>query len=133
MNFLDAEIVRDGGRVVVRNAGVEVPLAAALAARLPLNGTAHPVVLGIRPEHLTIGPAEPASARGEVYVTEPMGREQVIDVRVGEHALQALAPASLTVRVGESIGLTFDPDKLHLFDPSSGQRLGEEHDVPHVR
>ncbi|MFN8636083.1 MAG: ABC transporter ATP-binding protein [Chloroflexota bacterium] len=124
MNFLDAELARADGQVVARNADVQVPLLAALADRLPLNGAARPVTLGIRPEHLTIGPPDQSNARGEVYVVEPMGREQVVDIRVGERSIQALAPASLSVRVGEPVGLTFDASKLHLFDPAAGERLG---------
>ena len=125
MNFLDAEVARADGQVVARSAGdVQVPLAPGLAERLPVNGAARAVALGIRPEHLTIGPTEPAHARGEVYIVEPMGREQVVDVRIGERTLQVIAPAALAVRVGEPVGLTFDATKLHLFDPAAGERLG---------
>ena len=125
MNFLDVEVARSDGRVVARGADdVLVPLAPALADRLLLNGAARSVALGIRPEHLTIGPSDTSHARGEVYVVEPMGREQVVDVRIGEHTVQVIAPASLAVRVGEPVGLTFDATKLHLFDPTAGQRLG---------
>jgi ABC-type sugar transport system ATPase subunit len=124
MNFLDAEVARADGALVARGEGVQVPLTAALGDRLALNGAARPVTLGIRPEHLTIGPLEPANARGDVYVVEPMGREQVVDVRLGERALQIIAPASLAVQVGETVGLAFDPTKLHLFDPAAGERLG---------
>ncbi len=81
-------------------------------------------MLGVRPEDLAIGPPEQGNARGEVYVVEPMGREQIVDVRVGERSLQVIAPATLTVRVGEPVGLTFDAAKLHLFDPAAGERLG---------
>ncbi len=125
MNFLDAEVARVDGQMVVRSAGnVQAPLTLALADRLPLNGSARAVTLGVRPEHLTIGPPDQSHARGEVYMVEPMGREQVIDVRVGERSLQAIAPASLSVRVGEPVGLTFDATRLHLFDPAAGERLG---------
>jgi ABC-type sugar transport system ATPase subunit len=123
MNFLDAEVARDNGQVVARSAGVQVPLAPALADRLPLNGAARPVTLGVRPEHLTIGPPDQANAQGEVYMVEPMGREQVVDVRIGERSLQVIAPAALAVRLGEPVGLTFDATKLHLFDPAAGERL----------
>jgi len=124
MNFLDAEVARADGQVVARNAEMQVPLANGLADRLSLNGAPRKVVLGIRPEHLTIGPTEPANARGDVYMVEPMGREQVVDVRIGDHSLQAIVPAAQSLRVGEPVGLAFDPTKLHLFDPAAGQRLG---------
>jgi ABC-type sugar transport system ATPase subunit len=123
MNFLEAEVARADGQVVARSDGMQVPLTDAAAERLPLNGAARPVTLGIRPEHLTIGPLEPSNARGEVYVVEPMGREQVVDVRLGDRSLQVIAPASLQVEAGESVGLAFDRSKLHLFDPAGGERL----------
>jgi ABC-type sugar transport system ATPase subunit len=125
MNFLDGEIARADGQIVARSADdVLVPLAPALAERLPLNGAALAVTLGIRPEHLTIGPPDPSHARGDVYMVEPMGREQVVDVRIGERSVQVIAPASLDVRIGEPVGLAFDAARLHLFDPAAGQRLG---------
>jgi ABC-type sugar transport system ATPase subunit len=124
MNILDAEVARADGQVVVRGAGVQVPLSVALADRLSLNGAARPVTLGIRPEHLTIGSPDEAHARGEVYVVEPMGREQIVDVRIGERSLQVIAPASQSLHLGEPVGLAFDASKLHLFDPDAGQRLG---------
>ena len=81
-------------------------------------------MLGIRPEHLAIGLPEHGNARGEVYVVEPMGREQVVDVRVGERSIQVIAPATLAVRIGEPAGLTFDATKLHLFDPGGRRAAG---------
>jgi len=123
MNFLEAEIARADGQMVARSAGMQVQLTDAVAECLSLNGAARPVTLGIRPEHLTIGPLEQANARGEVYVVEPMGREQVVDVRLGDRSIQAIAPASLQVQAGESVGLAFDAARLHLFDPAGGQRL----------
>jgi ABC-type sugar transport system ATPase subunit len=124
MNFLDAEVARTDGQVVARGPGLEVPLGAAVGQRLALNGAPRSVVLGIRPEDLTIGSPEQANARGEVYVVEPMGREQVVDIRLGDRSIQALAPSTLSVRVGEPVGLAFQTSKLHLFDSASGQRLG---------
>jgi ABC-type sugar transport system ATPase subunit len=57
-------------------------------------------------------------------MVEPMGREQVIDVRIGEHSLQVIAPVTQSLRVGEPVGLAFNASKLHLFEPASGHRLG---------
>jgi inositol-phosphate transport system ATP-binding protein len=129
MNFLDVEVTRAEGQAVARAAGVQVPLAHALAEGLSLNGASRSLVLGIRPEDLTIAPPEQGNARGEVYVVEPMGREQVVDVRVGDRSLQVIAPMALSVQVGEAVGVAFNASKVHLFDPSAGQRLGQEHDA----
>jgi ABC-type sugar transport system ATPase subunit len=124
MNFLDVEVARADGQVVAQTAGVRVPLAPNVADGLSLNGAGRSVVLGVRPEDLTIGTPDEGNARGEVYVVEPMGREQVVDVHVGERSLQVIAPAALDVKVGEAVGVAFNASKLHLFDPTAGARLG---------
>ncbi|MDP8924438.1 MAG: ABC transporter ATP-binding protein [Chloroflexota bacterium] len=148
MNFLPAELARQEGSLVARADGATLPIAPALAARLPGNGAAHPVTLGVRPEHVEVSPtngsavasgadrsarvsdvgsreatAAGAHATGEVYVVEPMGREQVVDVRLGERSLQAIAPAGLPVKIGDRVALRFDLARLHLFDPDGGDRL----------
>lgn len=46
------------------------------------------VILGVRPEHLTIAPRElPDALRGEVYAIEPLGAESLVTVRVGANAV----------------------------------------------
>jgi ABC-type sugar transport system ATPase subunit len=124
MNFFDVEVARADDEVVARGAGVHVSLPSAISGPLSLDGAGRSAVLGIRPEDVTIGPSEQANARGEVYVIEPMGREQIVDVRLGDRTIQVIASASLAVQVGEPVGVRFDASKLHLFDPAGGQRLG---------
>jgi inositol-phosphate transport system ATP-binding protein len=82
-------------------------------------------ILAIRPEHIRLtGPDEhDADIRGEVYVTEPSGREQIVAVRSGDETLSAIAPAGLRAEIGQAIGLVLDRDRLHLFDTESGSRL----------
>jgi ABC-type sugar transport system ATPase subunit len=52
-----------------------------------------------------------------------MGREQLVEVRVGERALRVIAPASVPYPIGARVGVSFDPQRLHLFDAGSGGRL----------
>jgi len=52
-----------------------------------------------------------------------MGREQIVDVQVGERRLRVIAPPGFVAKIGERVGLRFAPEQLHLFDPASGARL----------
>ncbi|MEM2455327.1 MAG: TOBE domain-containing protein, partial [Candidatus Bathyarchaeia archaeon] len=54
--------------------------------------------------------------KGEVYVTEPMGNEIIIDVTVGNEIIKVRAPAEVNVNIGDEIWLAFKMDKIHLFD-----------------
>jgi ABC-type sugar transport system ATPase subunit len=117
MNFFAADIARRNGSLVARSEGIELELPGGLRA------APQSTVVGIRPEHLAlVAPAE-GDAHGEVYVVEPMGREQIVEVRIGERRLRAIAPPGYAGRIGDNIGLRFARERLHLFDPASGARL----------
>jgi ABC-type sugar transport system ATPase subunit len=119
MNFFAANLAPRNGSLVARAEGIEVELPArARGAKPPPTAT-----IGIRPEHLAIVAPGQGEASGEVYVVEPMGREQVVDVQVGERRLRVIAPPGFVATIGERVGLRFAPEQLHLFDPASGARL----------
>jgi ABC-type sugar transport system ATPase subunit len=95
-----------------------MPLGRAAGEQLPATA-----LLGVRAENVTLSPTDDADARGEVYVTEPHGREQTVDVRVGREMVRVIAPADLRTEIGQAVGLRFHPDHVHLFHPESGSRV----------
>jgi ABC-type sugar transport system ATPase subunit len=127
MNFIAVEIVSRGATVRLVAHGLDVELPSRDAARVlqgaGANGTSPRVTLGIRPEDLALVTPEEGDVSGEVYVSEPMGREQVVDIRVNEQALRALAPASFSGQIGDRVGVRLRNDSLHLFDALSGARV----------
>lgn len=114
---------------VERSDGTARLLAPEMSMRLELkDGTATDqlpprAVLAIRPEHMRLTSAEEADIRGEVYVTEPSGREQIVAVRSGAQTLSVIAPADVRAEIGQAIGIALDRDRLHLFDTETGVRL----------
>jgi inositol-phosphate transport system ATP-binding protein len=118
MNFFAADIGARNGSVIARTEGIELELA---GFRRPAAGAQ--ATIGIRPEHLALVSPGEGDASGEVYVVEPMGREQIVEVRVGERRLRAIAPPGFAGRIGDNVGLRFARERLHLFDPASGARL----------
>jgi multiple sugar transport system ATP-binding protein len=111
MNLLDAELVTDGDRPVVRVAGGRVPVA---ADRMDGRLRSGPVVFGVRPEHVRIAvPGEAGEVTGRVTAVEYLGRENLVYVDCGGHAFAALSTASLAPQA--RVGLRFDPEAIHLF------------------
>jgi ABC-type sugar transport system ATPase subunit len=94
------------------------------AAELPIPLPQSPLVLGVRPEHLELVPADSGDLRGRVEVEERLGRETLLHV-VGDGglALRVLVPRETRVELGERVGLRARRDHLHVFDAESGQRL----------
>ena len=56
------------------------------------------VVMGIRPEDIQI--SDDGDVAGEIFVVEPLGREDLIDVRVGKHSFLLLADTEKSVSSG---------------------------------
>jgi len=124
MNLIPCGIAeRDGALAAISN-GLAVTLPPATQARLRSEGTARDLTVGIRPEHLALVAPGAGQLGGEIYVSEPLGREQIVDVRAGEHIVKVIAPSTFQGKIGEHVGLDFDPHRVHVFDSKSGERLG---------
>ncbi len=115
MNFIDGRIeVRNGGTVFVSGSGIEFPAPEADAA------AGRPVIYGIRPEHIGIGPeGMPAT----ISVLEPTGSETQIFARLGDDPIVAVVRERLLARPGEQVSLKADGARAHLFDKATGKRL----------
>jgi len=111
MNFLTGRT--SGGRVAIVGADYSV----AAGAKLDEN---REVILGIRPEHLEIA-ADGFEA--EVVVIEPTGSETQLFARLGGQEIAAVFRERHEFVPGQRIRLRPRADCLHLFDPSSGQRI----------
>jgi multiple sugar transport system ATP-binding protein len=82
------------------------------------------LLLGIRPEHLTLGLPAGKNFHGEIETVEALGNDTYISVK-----LQDLNRADLMVNVrvapdksiavGEDVWLSVATDKIHLFDPDT--------------
>ena len=93
----------------------------------------NPVVLGIRPENIEIAPpssgAERSSSsfRALVDRVEPLGAETVLHLQTGAHELACRSRRWVDQgEGGHRFQFEIDPEKAHLFDPSSGRRIMTE-------
>ncbi len=88
------------------------------------------VTIGIRPEHIQVF-SEPRDGAMEanVYVTELMGNETFVFLSVGTNRLIARAPADFRAEVESKVWLQLAKDKMHYFDPKSGESLTQRHKV----
>ncbi|NJM45860.1 MAG: ABC transporter ATP-binding protein [Alkalinema sp. RU_4_3] len=82
------------------------------------------VELGIRPEHIQVGPEGDLAV--QVTLVEPLGREILLRAVVADTLdvfLNLQVPIAQEVKVGDRLGLRFDPEQICLFDPGCGDRL----------
>jgi multiple sugar transport system ATP-binding protein len=109
--------------------GAAATLVPASAAAI---GTRDRVILGIRPEDLRLGPADPRGPalrpgevrfEGTVIIAEPLGTATQVTFRAHGHELVGMADGRLLPSGGETVAVTIDISLVHLFDPE-GARLG---------
>ncbi len=71
--------------------------------------------LGVRPEHLTIGPTSGGGVPGVVEFLEPVGSDLFVAVGVGEQRVQVRMPPEAHVVQGDAVKITFDAARGHVF------------------
>jgi ABC-type sugar transport system ATPase subunit len=74
--------------------------------------------LGIRPEDATLDGEVPA----RVVVIEPLGRETLVTLRLGEMDFKVLADQATRPTLGTEVRLGYRRDRVHLFD-QAGKRV----------
>jgi len=120
MNLIDANVVRVEGKFWLKTKDFKFALPERIAYRLEKNLQDSEVKLGIRPEDIRI---ESDGIGAEIYVVEPLGREVLVSLKVGEQIFKVLASKSFDYRMGDKVGLKLDTDKLHLFDRKTEKSL----------
>jgi len=81
------------------------------------------VFLGIRPEHVSISLQESNNLiPGIIYVTEPLGREVLLNIKVGNALLKCIVPQAMKLSSGDRVWINFDLNYCHFFD-KAGNRI----------
>lgn len=130
MNFIEATLKEKGEDVFVTIANHDVKLSADKAARLKKKGykDGQEVTVGIRPEDLGDAPEMLAkfadsTVEGHVDVYEMLGSTSNLYVNVNGQQITATVEPDTPVRVGDTIKLAFDNNKIHIFDKDSQENV----------
>lgn len=86
------------------------------------------LLMGIRPEHLTLGLPATKNVRGRVETVESLGNDtyiavKILDLEQTDLTLQVRVSPDKLVTIGEEVWLSATTDKIHLFDPETGLAL----------
>ena len=118
MNFLDLELAQENGALQLRSESLQLTVPAEFAA---IDAHRGPLSFGIRPEDIILDDAGPL--QGEVFVVEPLGRDDLLDVRLGEEHILLLADPKRKLRAGDNVRLRFDMARAHFFDPQTERAI----------
>ena len=124
MNFLPVDLVSPL-KLVNPNFTLELPEPWAK----PLQSSrAKSLILGIRPQHLSVGASGESSIHIEVDLVEALGNETYISAHLAvqpDLTLTISLPPEQHVRIGDRLWLTIDINKIHLFTVDDGQAISK--------
>jgi multiple sugar transport system ATP-binding protein len=129
MSLIPCDLVRRNGTVhaVSQAFVVELPEHASSAVQEWPGG--RKVVVGLRPEAVRLSLQQPSTAISStpfpatVYAVEPLGDENIVDLRIGTLALQARTAPSLRPATGSSVWVAPVRSEVHVFDPETHEAL----------
>jgi multiple sugar transport system ATP-binding protein len=147
MNFVPCRLSPDGNTLLLNSGSAALPLTDRTRTRLSALGSRLSVgeepafaesrelraessraerglVLGVRPEDIAVSRDELSEGMPtEVYVIEPLGSENIIDLRLSGHVLKARTAPTFTPRMGDALWARIDQDRMHLFDAATTEAL----------
>ncbi|WP_417417690.1 ABC transporter ATP-binding protein [Hoeflea sp.] len=116
MNFITGKLAADGSPVLTLDNGSEVRLHTS-----PQGRGGEPVVLGIRPQDISVDPVGGTPAT--VKVIEPTGADTHVLADLSGANFTSVLPARFDKAVGEEVRLSFATPNVHFFDPVSEARI----------
>jgi multiple sugar transport system ATP-binding protein len=128
MNLVPCTVRSEGDRSYLVGEGLRVKLPADARNKVLATTKNENMLFGVRPQHLTLrqGEVQPNGydlVSGTVYVSEPLGAETLVRVRVGKELMQVLADDKVQVALDEKVSLEVPPDRFFLFDTVTEKRI----------
>lgn len=80
------------------------------------------VILGVRPEHVSIAPPEGADITGTVFAVEYTGSGLLVVVQAGDAMVTAMGNPDMRPKFNDSIGLKIDRTGVFFFDADTEKR-----------
>lgn len=127
MNFFDCDIISEQDRPAIRLAGQTLNLHGAMAQPFARSRGGR-VRLGVRPADIAIvrgnDVASGATLASEVLIVEPSERSLVVGLRSNGTGFTVKTQTG-DIRPGDRAQVRFDPARLYMFDPETGEALSQ--------
>ncbi|HIQ03636.1 MAG TPA: ABC transporter ATP-binding protein [Desulfurococcales archaeon] len=124
MNFIEGSFVEEPNDYLFVTSDFKLSLGLELGELVKKGMKSTEIILGFRPEHAKIlTKPEPNTIKAKVYVVEPLGRDLIVNVKIGSGLYKVIAPPDMAVKPGQDIWLKLDMDKIHIFDKKTEKAI----------
>ena len=131
MNFFEAKLVKLNNEYVVNFEGISFSISKQANDKLSADNVEEKnIILGVRPEHISLVKADKNSISSKVTISEMMGSEIHVHIKVDEKDIIIRTPIlnidpeiAKAIENGGDIAFTFTPEVMHLFDKETGNSL----------
>lgn len=133
MNLLDCHLVTSEGKlcVEIKHSNVRLQIPNELRPKIEGKVTERELIFGIRAEDILLSKeSKSESVQTKVYIVEPLGAENIIDLSIGKNPttnrdilLKSKTPPDFDAKIGETLWMNFVTDRMHIFDKESGEAI----------
>jgi multiple sugar transport system ATP-binding protein len=118
-NFLDVFIKTQNGAKYLENPNFTMGLTGEITNTLTKHGK-DSIILGIRPENISIVSDQEALFSAPCLVSEPQGSHQIVAIELDDKIVKIVTDAQPKVNPGEIVHLAFKQDTIRYFDKETG-------------
>lgn len=123
-NFFDCNLL--GGEPCSLDAGefgYPLPEDVAEAAKQCTSDTC---VMGVRPQDIIVykdAEKKKGLVKAVLDVVEPLGDTIILDLKIGDYMVKSVVSPDFKAEVGDDLWLEIPPNKIHIFDKTTGDTL----------
>lgn len=123
-NFIDVTLVEKDGKHYLDAGEFTYPISEERYRLIRESTDSDELVLGVRPEDVKISLKEmDRSMFAEVYVTEPLGMNTIVNLKLGKYLIKSLVEGDFYIELGKKVWVTFRDEKTYLFDKKTEKAI----------
>jgi multiple sugar transport system ATP-binding protein len=117
MNLIDCSFTSKNGAGILQASGFSIELPSDMISVIKEKASGSELVVGFRPEDITVSRNDiPESIKAEVYALEPVGKEIIVDLKIGDNMIRAVAPPTFSAKIGDTAYMLIHKSELHVYD-----------------
>jgi len=126
MNFLECVYSQESGKfaLTVGKNDFKMEIPESMGKKILESATSADLILGIRSEDIFIREVSSTdTVIAEVYVVEPLGSENIIDLRISKNMMKAKTLPTVMPDIGQAVNIWFNKERMHIFDKKTEKAI----------